>query len=144
MSKFNYKFETVRKIKESLEKKAQKEVAEIDLAIGKLKTELQSVLVEEEEHRKKFSTNIRISDLKAQKGYLVSLKKKMENIQLQINALNIQREKKVTELIQKSKEHKIFDSLEDIYRDQFNEEEKRLDMVQVNETATQRFVREKK
>ncbi len=144
MSKFNYKFETVRKIKESLEKKAQKEVAEIDLAIGKLKTELQGFLVEEEEHRKKFSTNIRISDLKAQKGYLVSLKKKMENIQLQINALNIQREKKVTELIQKSKEHKIFDSLEDIYRDQFNEEEKRLDMVQVNETATQRFVREKK
>lgn len=144
MSKFNYKFETVRKIKESLEKKAQKEVAEIDLAIGKFKTELQSVLVEEEEHRKNFSTNIRISDLKAQKGYLVSLKKKMENIQLQINALNIQREKKVTELIQKSKEHKIFDSLEDIYRDQFNEEEKRLDMVQVNETATQRFVREKK
>jgi len=144
MSKFNYKFETVRKVKESLEKKAQKEVAVIDLAIAKYKTEMQSVLVEEEAQRKKFSTSIRILELKAQKGYLVTLKKKMENIQLQINALNLQREKKVLELIQKSKEHKIFDSLEDIYRDQFNEEEKRLDMVQVNETATQRFVREKK
>jgi len=144
MSKFNYKFETVRKIKESLEKKAQKEVAEIDLVIGKHKDELQSIMVEEEEHRKKFSKNIRIAELKAQKGYLVTLEKKMQNIQLQIDALYLQREKKVSELIQKSKEHKIFDSLEEIYHDQFNEEEKRLDMVQVNETATQRFVREKK
>jgi len=144
MSKFNYKFETVRKIKESLEKKAQKEVAEIDLVIDKHKIELQNLLVEAEEHQRKFSKNIRISELKAQKGYLITLTKKIENIQLQIDTLILQREKKVLELIQKSKEHKIFDSLEDVYRDQYNEEEKRLDMVQVNETATQRFVREKK
>jgi len=144
MAKFNYKFETVKKIKESLEKKVQKEVAEIDLTIAKHKTELQNVMNEETAQRNKFSANIKISALKEKQSYLASLKKKMDAIQLQINVLVQQREKKVLELIQKSKEHKIFDSLEDLYREQFNEEEKRLDMLQINDTATQRFVREKK
>lgn len=143
MSKFTYKFDTIRKVKESLEKKVQKEVAEIDLLIDKHKRELQKLTDEEKEQSEKFSKNIKIIELKERRAYLVSLKKKMENVQMQINALYLQREKKITELIQKSKEHKIFDSLEDVYRDQFNEEEKRLEMVQVNETATQRFVREK-
>jgi len=144
MTKFNYKFDTIRRIKETLEKKAQKEIAEIDLSIEKWKAELQIVSLEEKEQRQKFSSNIKIAELKERNAYLVTLKKKIENIQLQINSLRLQREKKVQELIQKSKEHKIFDSLEEVYRDQFNEEEKRLEMVQVNETATQRFVREMK
>lgn len=144
MSKFTYKFDAIRKVKESLEKKVQKEVAEIDLSIDKYKRELQKLTDEEKEESEKFSKNIKIVELKERRAYLVSLKKKMENVQLQISALYLQREKKINELIQKSKEHKIFDSLEDVYRDQFNEEEKRLEMVQVNETATQRFVREKK
>jgi len=144
MSKFTYKFDAIRKVKESLEKKVQKEVAEIDLSIDRYKLELQKLSDEEKEQSEKFSKNIKIVELKERRAYLVSLKKKMENVQLQISALYLQREKKINELIQKSKEHKIFDSLEDVYRDQFNEEEKRLEMVQVNETATQRFVREKK
>lgn len=143
MSKFTYKFDAIRKVKESLEKKVQKEVAEIDLLIDRYKLELQKLTDEEKEQSEKFSKNIKIVELKERRAYLVSLKKKMENVQMQINALYLQREKKINELIQKSKEHKIFDSLEDVYRDQFNEEEKRLEMVQVNETATQRFVREK-
>jgi len=144
MPKFIYKFDTIRKVKESLEKKAQKEVAEIDLSIQKYKKNLQKLTDEEKEASSKFTTNIKIVELKERQAYLVSLKKKIENVQLQISALYLQREKKIQELIQKSKEHKIFDSLEDVYREQFNEEEKRVEMVQVNETATQRFVREMK
>ncbi len=144
MPKFIYKFDTIRKVKESLEKKAQKEVAEIDLSIQKYKKNLQKLMDEEKAESSKFTTNIKIMELKERQAYLVSLKKKIENVQLQINALYLQREKKIRELIQKSKEHKIFDSLEDVYREQFNEEEKRVEMVQVNETATQRFVREMK
>lgn len=144
MPKFIYKFDTIRKVKESLEKKAQKEVAEIDLSIQKYKKDLQKLMDEEKAECSKFTTNIKIMELKERQAYLVSLKKKIENVQLQINALYLQREKKIRELIQKSKEHKIFDSLEDVYREQFNEEEKRVEMVQVNETATQRFVREMK
>lgn len=144
MSKFTYKFDAIRKVKESLEKKVQKEVAEIDLSIDKYTHELQKLSDEEKEQSEKFSKNIKIVELKERRAYLVSLKKKMENVQLQISALYLQREKKINELVQKSKEHKIFDSLEDVYREQFYEEEKRLEMIQVNETATQRFAREKK
>ncbi|MDP3684737.1 MAG: flagellar export protein FliJ [Ignavibacteria bacterium] len=144
MPKFIYKFDTIRKVKESLEKKVQKEVAEIDLSIEKYKKILQKLSDEEKEQRSKFTTNIKIVEIKERQAYLVSLKKKIENVQLQISALYLQREKKIHELIQKSKEHKIFDSLEDVYREQFNEEDKRVEMVQVNETATQRFVREMK
>ena len=144
MPKFIYKFDTIRKVKESLEKKVQKEVAEIDLSIEKYKKILQKLSDEEKEQSSKFTTNIKIVEIKERQAYLVSLKKKIENVQLQISALYLQREKKIHELIQKSKEHKIFDSLEDVYREQFNEEEKRVEMVQVNETATQRFVREMK
>jgi len=144
MPKFIYKFDTIRKVKESLEKKVQKEVAEIDLSIEKYKKILQKLSDEEKEQRSKFTTNIKIVEIKERQAYLVSLKKKIENVQLQISALYLQREKKIHELIQKSKEHKIFDSLEDVYREQFDEEEKRVEMVQVNETATQRFVREMK
>ncbi|MDP3150709.1 MAG: flagellar export protein FliJ [Ignavibacteria bacterium] len=144
MPKFIYKFDTIRKVKESLEKKVQKEVAEIDLSIEKYKKILQKLSDEEKEQSSKFTTNIKIVEIKERQAYLVSLKKKIENVQLQISALYLQREKKIQELIQKSKEHKIFDSLEDVYREQFDEEEKRVEMVQVNETATQRFVREMK
>lgn len=144
MPKFIYKFDTIRKVKESLEKKVQKEVAEIDLSIEKYKKNLQKLSDEEKEQSSKFTTNIKIVEIKERQAYLVALKKKIENVKLQISALYLQREKKIQELIQKSKEHKIFDSLEDVYREQFNEEEKRVEMVQVNETATQRFVREMK
>ena len=80
MSKFIYKFDTIRKVKESLEKKAQKEVAEIDLSIAKYKTDLQKLVDEEKEQHKKFSTNIKIAELKERRAYLVSLKKKMEKL----------------------------------------------------------------
>jgi len=144
MGKFNYKFESIKRIKETLEKKAQKEVAEIDVAIEKLKNQLRAIEEEETRERRAFATHILVAEIKSKKGYLASLKKKIEGLQFQINTLLVQREKKIEELVQKSKEHKIFDSLEDVYREQFYEEEKRLDMLQLNETATQRFVREKK
>jgi flagellar export protein FliJ len=59
-----------------------------------------------------------------------------------INDLNKQKEKKINELIQKSKEHKIFDSLEEKHREIFYDEQNKEEQVNINEIAIQRFLRE--
>ena len=40
MSKFRFKFESVKRVKENIKKKAQKELAQIDLFISKIKVDI--------------------------------------------------------------------------------------------------------
>ncbi len=145
MSKFVYKFEAIRQVKESLEKKAQKEVAVIELEIDKLNKEYNKILEEENSSREKFfSKNTLISEIKFKKNYELYLAKMRSDLTEKISKLNNQKEIKISELIQKSKEHKIFESLEETLHENYNHEEKHKEKQFVDELATQKFVRQKK
>ena len=145
MPKFQYKFESIKKIKEALEKKAQKEIALIDLEIKKKEDEYK-LLTEEELKSKKdfFKGEISSTELKFKKNYELYLRNQRMVLMNQIKVLNDKRKLKMDELMQRSKEHKIFDTLEENYIEVFKKEQNKIELEQINEIATQKFVRQEK
>ncbi len=145
MAKFKYKFESIKKVKESLEKKAQKEVAVIDLEIEKLK---QSYVDVEKEGldglRKNESKNVSVAELKFEINYKKVIQNRLIEIQKNILKMEKLREKKIAELIQKSKEHKMFDALEETHLEKFMQEQNKNEMLFIDEIATQKFNRDNK
>ncbi len=145
MAKFIYKFEAIKHVKESLEKKAQKEVALIQLEIDKLQKEHDKLLNEETLSRKNLlPKEMLVADIKFKKNYEMFLYKKRMAIIEDINKLKAEKEKKLSELLQKSKEHKIFDTLEETMHENFNQQEKQKEKIFIDELASQKFVRQKK
>ena len=145
MAKFVYKFESIKRIKESLEKKAQKEVAVIDVDIEKKKDECEKIINKERESRINFTKkSVSAGELQFIKNYELFLKAKRAEIQKDIEKLNTKREIKMKELVQKSKEHKIFNKLEEKHYDTFHKEQEHLEMGFIDELATQKYVRRKK
>jgi flagellar FliJ protein len=145
MSKFNYKFHTLQKVKDSLQKKVQKEIALLDLEIEKLDDEFNSISIEEIESKKKImKKDVLAGEIKFRKNYELCLDRKKIMILEKIEKLNKKKEIKLTELIQKSKEHKIFDSLEEVYHENFIKEENRSELKFIDELATQKFIRQTK
>jgi flagellar export protein FliJ len=142
MNKFVYKFETVKNVKEKLEKKAQRELALIELQIDNCKKDFESLLEEEASNKSTVKRRTKISEINFNKGYELYMEKRKNVILNKINDLNKQKEKKINELIQKSKEHKIFDSLEEKHREIFYDEQNKEEQVNINEIAIQRFLRE--
>jgi len=145
MAKFIYKFEPIQKVKGALEKKAQKEVSIIDLEIDIKKNEYKKIINEENESRNKFKKKaVSVGELKFIKGYELCLKKKRADILKDINELNTKREIKMKELVQKTKEHKIFNKLEEKYSEVFQQVQNKLELGFIDELATQKFVRRDK
>lgn len=145
MTKFIYKFEAIKNVKENLEKKAQKEVALIEIEIDKLKKEYDLLLEEEMVSRRKdFEKGVRVGDIKFKKSYESNLNKKRSQILEKINQLNNSKKIKLTELTQRSKEHKIFDTLEETLLEDFNQEQKHIESIFTDELANQKFIRQKK
>ncbi len=145
MAKFIYKFESIQKVKKTQEKQAQKEVSIIDLEIENKKNEYEKILYKENESHNNFKKKaVSVDELKFIKGYELSLKRRRAEILKDINNLNTKRAIKMTELVQKSKEHKIFDKLEEKYNEDFQKVQNNLEMGLTDELATQKFVRRNK
>lgn len=145
MAKFIYKFESIKKTKEALEKKVQKEMAVIDLEIAKLTEEYKQV--EDEEIKSKRSwlkKDISISEIKFKKNYELLLNRKKSALMIQIEKMNEKKDLKLKELIEKSKEHKIFETLEETYHENFIAEQNHLELKFIDELATQKYVRQTK
>ncbi len=142
MPKFKFKYDSIKKVKTLLEKKVQKELAVIDFEIERNVAEKVKIILEIENNLKNIRSN-KISELKAVENYKASLEKKVENIQKQIIRLNKNKEDKVNELIEKSKETKIFQTLEENHFENFKYEENLKDESEINEIATQKYIRNK-
>ncbi len=141
MSKFVYKFEAVRNVKEKLEKKVQKELSLIELQIDNCKKDFEALVEEEMQNKSSAKKRTKVSEINFNKGYELYMEKRKKMVLQKINELNKQKEKKLSELIQKSKEHRIFNSLEEKHKEQFHQEENKTDLGKTDEIAIQRFVR---
>jgi flagellar export protein FliJ len=142
MAAFVYKFNTVKKVKEQLKKKKEKELAEVELEIketGKkivlLENDLDNVL-------KSFqTTNMKVSTIQFKKSSENILKNKIEQANKELKKLHTKKQLVISELEQKSKEHKIFGILEDNMRDKFNFEQNKIENGKIDEIAVQKFAR---
>ncbi|MHB8578604.1 MAG: hypothetical protein ACYDA4_01945 [Ignavibacteriaceae bacterium] len=145
MTKFIYKFDAIKHVKENLEKKTQKEIALIEFEIEKLRKEYDLVLEEEMVSRRKdFEKGVHVGEIKFKKSYESNLSKRRSIITGKIDQLISDKKIKLTELIQRSKEHKIFDTLEETLLEDFNEEQKHVESIFTDELANQKFIRQKK
>jgi flagellar export protein FliJ len=145
MAKFNYKFAGIQKIKESIEKKAQKELSIIDLAIDKKQKQIIELQNEAELHRNESrKKNIKVSELKFHQGFQHQIKLKIEAINKELQTLNVERNHKLEELVIKSKEHKVFDKLEEKHKESFYFDQNKVESINIDEIAIQSFARRDK
>ena len=141
MARFIYRFDSIKKTRDILEKKIQKELAEIDKYLESKREECRSLEKKKEESSKIIQQCKNVAELKLLDGYRNELESRIEIAKKNIRLLMEQRENKMDELIKKSKESKMFKLLEETHLQQFKHEENAKEDNIVNELAAQKFNR---
>lgn len=145
MPNFKFKFESVRKVKETFEKKAQKELAQIDLFITKHQQLRQTLLDEINELRNStYRKKMNISELQFIGGYDNVLRQQIDMQTEVIIQLEKKREKKIEEVVVKTKEKKMLNQLEETHKENFNKEVNTVELKYFDEIAVQNFNKAKK
>ena len=142
---FTYKFRSVQKVKEIFKKLAQKELAVIEMEINRWDKEYG--LLEEKAISLKgnLSKNkIKLTVLNPIKDYELTIRRRQQAIREKIKQLNKQKEIKQQLLIKRNKENEIFNTLEEIYKEDFVNEQNRLERIKIDEVASQKFARQHK
>lgn len=144
MAKFHYKFESIKKIKENLEKKVQKEVSVIELEIEKLNMVLADIRTKKDESRRNCFTRstFKISELQFQEHLEELMDLQIEKIREEIFRMEGEKEKKLAELAQKSKENKIFETLKEKHFEEYVINENQNEQKLIDEIASTQFGRE--
>jgi flagellar export protein FliJ len=145
MSKFRFKFESVKRVKETFEKKAQKELAQIDLFISKhqgLKQKLEDEI--NDLRNSAYKKRMNISELQFIGGYDSVLKQQLEMQAEVINQLEKKRNKKIEEVVVKTKEKKILCQLEESHREKFYKDINVTELKEFDEIGVQNFNKAKK
>lgn len=144
MSKFKYKFETVKKIKETLEKKTQKELSIIELEVSKINEEIKNLFLTKKLNKAKLTNNgtVKVNMLHYLQNYELFIDGKIESLQRRVIELLKEKEKKITELAQRTKETKMFEKLKEKHFADYLNEQKKIEQIEIDEIATKKFVRE--
>jgi flagellar FliJ protein len=143
MGKFQFKYEPIKRVKEQLEKKVQKEIAFINDMIEKNKEKIASIRNEMFAKKVKFKLGAKAKELQFQKNYETYMLGLIEKVKMENAELEKEKNIKLTELLEKSKEKKILIKLEEKHLENFNKEENRIEAERVDEVATQGFIRGK-
>ena len=143
MAKFKFKYDPIKRVKEQLEKKVQKEIAELNDRIESNKTKIYSIENEMNLKKLKFKKGAKVSELQFQKNYETYMQGLIESIKRKINELVKQKNTKLLELLDKTKEKKMFVKLEEKHLEKFNKEENKLEATRIDEVASQSFTRGK-
>lgn len=142
MSKFKYKYEIVKNIKEIQEARIQKDIAELEMKIHNLKKDYDDVVSEQKKYAEEnLAKNCRALDIKYHKEYIAHLESIKKNIYCGIADLNKQKVTKHAELLEKTKEKKIFHKLEEKHLEDHNFEQNKIDNMNLDEIAIQRYTR---
>jgi flagellar export protein FliJ len=141
MNNFKFKFEPVKRVKEALEKKTQKEIAVINLEINNKNDEINCITEEKRKNKLMDIVTISAGDLMFNRVYQRQLDNQIEEKLKSIDDLNVKKIKKTDELVVRAKEKKIFMTLEEIHKDIFTKEENDQDIKIINEIAIQKFAR---
>lgn len=144
MAKFTYRFESVRRVKEIVERQIQKELQVIELAIKDKEAEIKGVQEEKQKSRASLDTTSRMkaSDLHFRANLENFYDEKIAMLYKELRDLEDQKLKKMRELEEKNKELKIFEKLKEKHFEAFIEEENREERIALDEIATMNYSRE--
>ena len=142
MKKFNYKFDSILKVKESFKKQAMKEVALIGKEI-EAKTEKKQVLINELNQCKLSSdkTSMKVSELQFIESHIYFLTKKIQFVDSELYRLRLQLKMKQTELLEKTKESKIFQKMKEAKYISHKHDENQEEIKMLDELAIQKASR---
>lgn len=140
MGKFVYRFESIMNVKEILEKKIQEEISLINKEINELKNQLAAIIDERKKVQQKMSElSLKAAEFQSVKMYDSLLEKKILSVERKINQLLKKKEEKQKELIERKKEHKVFETLKENQREEFLLDEKRNELKELNEIAIRNY-----
>lgn len=145
MAKFKYKFDAIKEIKQRLEKKTQKELAVIDLDIAHNNNKILKLasLLKEQKKKKLEKKSKAIKEYHFDEKYESYLVEQIELIRNYIAKKKIERNKKLQELVEKSKETKTFEKLEEKHFAAFVKTQEKLEQKEMDEFAVKEFIKEK-
>jgi flagellar FliJ protein len=143
MAKFTFEFENVKRVKEILEKQAQKEVSLIDSQIARQYEERRSV----EEARRRLALNVErnprqsVFELQRKAELERALDEKERRIERLVAELKRKRQKKLDQLVERSKERKIFETLKERRYEAYLTEERRQEQKDNDDMTAQKYAR---
>lgn len=141
MYNFQFKYETIKKTKEILEKKVQKDVALLEKEIIEEHEFKKAISDELTESFSEFTNSAKVLNLKRTIEFQDHLRKKIILSDKKIFALENEKESLLKELIKRSQETKIFNKLEELYFENFKKEEELKEEKIMNEFGIQSFAR---
>lgn len=127
-----------------MEKKVQKELSIIDLAIATKRKEIEELqkLLKECKLKMLKKNSIKVSELHFYSKYESYLLDQIELTEEEIELKLKERKEKLEELIQKSKETKTFEMLEEKHLAEFIKECEKQEQNELDEIAVQEFIKE--
>ncbi|MBI9073635.1 MAG: flagellar FliJ family protein [Melioribacteraceae bacterium] len=144
MAKFKYKYESLKRIKEALEKKVQREINVIDIDIRRCENEVVGMNGKKTEQKEKMyaKKNLKNSELQFLNNFMNYMDGQIRQKKEEITRLNRSREHKLLELIEKSKELKVFSVLEEKHLEQFTYEQNKIEQNELDEIASKKITKE--
>lgn len=143
MAKFNYKFESVKHVKKALEKKVQKEVTLLEMQIKTKEEEIVENVKEKAGYKEKMMAkkSMKVSELRFLADFEKVIDDKTETLKSEILVLEKERVIKHEELIQKSKETKMFEKLEEKHKLEHRKIESKIEQIEIDDIATKKYIR---
>lgn len=140
MGKFKFRFDSIIRIKEILEKRIQEEIAVIDREIVDLKNQLKIIFDERMRIQKNMLERpLKAVEFQSAKMYDSILEKQIQAVQKKIKLVVKKRQEKQNELVEKRKEQKVFETLKENQLQEFNIEDRRLELKETNEIGIRNY-----
>ncbi len=142
MSEFKYKFESILRIKNILEKKVLKEIASIELEISKAE-DYKKKLIQKLKNLNDSTLKGKIKALEYQslKAHCKLIEKEIESAERRILDLNNKKKLKYEELKERTKERRIIEKLKEKKYEEFMMESNRKELKYLDEIAINNFNR---
>jgi flagellar export protein FliJ len=143
MKKFSYRFESVKKFKESQEKNLSKDLSVIDAGIKTVEDEILKCRDLLFECNTRYNSAGMVRMLNSVDQYKNMLRKKIESLEADHKELLGKKDLKIKELCSKKQETKMLESLKEIQIDQFTRQADKEEESALNEIALRKFIKEK-
>jgi len=140
MAKFNYRFASLLNAKEIFEKKIKEDISLINREISNLKAKLEIVAEERKKTQREMTErSLKVSEFQSAKMYDALLEKQIQMIEKKIEQLKMKKEEKQLELIEKKKEVRAFEILRENQLEDFTIDERRKELIELNEIAIRNY-----
>ncbi|GMU94927.1 MULTISPECIES: flagellar export protein FliJ [Ignavibacterium] len=144
MAKFIFRLDSIKRVKENYEKKAKRELAAINNYINDHQKIKEKLIEEVNSLRNNVRPKMTASELKFLGGYKSYLSSKIKNEESELTRLDQEKKRKISEVMQRAKEKKILNQLEEHQLNEFLKEANKTELKQFDEIAIQNFSRDKK